>query len=188
MKQSQSGGAGGSPAPSPSAGRSSQPGPDPPGLGAHPPGPTAAHSPGQRSPSRGLCCHLMGSAAKRSSGSVAAGLRSEAAESQIIYALREQLHCRTPIARFLLGLKQMQCCSSASPSRRCPFTAPGELSYTFTAQRYAFTRSPVFGHQPNSSSPLRTRSRGALLWPCRASPTARGFLPEWKHANRASYE
>lgn len=173
MKQSQSGGAGGSPAPSPSAGRSSQPGPDPPGLGAHPPGPTAAHSPGQRSPSRGLCCHLMGSAAKRSSGSVAAGLRSEAAESQIIYALREQLHCRTPIARFLLGLKQMQCCSSASPSR---------------SERYAFTRSPVFGHQPNSSSPLRTRSRGALLWPCRASPTARGFLPEWKHANRASYE
>lgn len=57
------------------------------------PHPAAAPSPGQRSPSRGLCCHRMGSAAKRNSGSVAAGLRSEAAERKIMYALREQLHC-----------------------------------------------------------------------------------------------
>lgn len=45
MKQSQSGGAGGSPAPGPSAGRSSQPGPEPPGLRAHPPRPDRSSQP-----------------------------------------------------------------------------------------------------------------------------------------------
>lgn len=58
-----------------------------PALNPHPG--SAAPSPGQRSPSRGLCCHRVGSAAKRSSGFVAAGLRSEAAERKIMYALRE---------------------------------------------------------------------------------------------------
>lgn len=78
------------------------------------------------------------------------------------------------------GFEADACCSSASPSRGCP----GNLRIH---SQHGGTRSLLLQFsaiQPNSSSPLRTLCCG----PAAAGPTARGLLPERKHANRVSYE